>query len=346
MKSLLLYFDGLALILPKRQMEAVVNSDPILAQPLLERGLLQNFDPEFWMTGAIAKQIRSIVDSLVSDRERVRGWDKHQIGLTLVAQHFVAPSEPLGSVLRVMRKRRLITKYKGDYLVELPPYNRQAILAALALAAKASLRSVDIQPVTYDRKPIWGGYCEPLEPFLTMLTYAGMPSSSTRVLPDVDGYGPAFTIRDPAARRGYWTGCLLSGDLLQAGVDLSSVPLDEVLDFRVQHGAQFRAYARDLRRVVTDLEAATHTERINILREREEILADQAAELRAVGRSAFGRSMALALSLAGAAWTVKHGDPIAAILSSAAAVAGFSGPRSSVSAYTYLFGAHELGSRY
>ena len=43
-KSLLLFFDGIALALPRKTAEQFIDSDPILARPLSDRGLLQNFD--------------------------------------------------------------------------------------------------------------------------------------------------------------------------------------------------------------------------------------------------------------------------------------------------------------
>src|SRR5689334_22738116 len=42
-KSLLLFFDGIALTLPETEMEQLIEFDPVLAQPLAEQGLLQNF---------------------------------------------------------------------------------------------------------------------------------------------------------------------------------------------------------------------------------------------------------------------------------------------------------------
>lgn len=48
-KSLLLFFDGIALALPPHTAEAAINQDPVLAQPLAEAGLLRNFPPELWL---------------------------------------------------------------------------------------------------------------------------------------------------------------------------------------------------------------------------------------------------------------------------------------------------------
>jgi hypothetical protein len=51
------------------------------------------------------------------------------------------------------------------------------------------------------------------------------------------------------------TGHVVTFDLEQVTLDLSPIPLDEVLDFRSQHGTEYRAYARNLRQFVRDLAA-------------------------------------------------------------------------------------------
>ena len=40
---------------------------------------------------------------------------------------------------------------------------------------------------------------------------------------------------------------IITADIRNMGLNLSAVPLDEVLDFRKQYGAEFRSYVRDLR---------------------------------------------------------------------------------------------------
>jgi hypothetical protein len=46
MKAFLLFFDGIALALPADLAIQVIDHDPVLAQPLLDRGLLINLAPE------------------------------------------------------------------------------------------------------------------------------------------------------------------------------------------------------------------------------------------------------------------------------------------------------------
>jgi hypothetical protein len=127
-------------------------------------------------------------------------------------------------------------------------------------------------------------------------------------------------------------------DLHDVGIDLSLVPLDEVLAFRDEYGYHFRAYARSLRQFLEDFINTSAHEFESALRDREEQIADEAADLDRRSRQAFGRKGAtISLSLAGAAWTAIHGDPIGALLAATAAAAGLRREEAAVTAYSYLF---------
>jgi len=89
--------------------------------------------------------------------------------------------------------------------------------------------------------------------------------------------------------------------------------LDEVLDFRRQHGAQHRAYARDLRQFVRDLASLDHHARDQAFADRREALADTADQLRRLARTSWRRPLAtFGLGIAGSAVALAHGNPIAA----------------------------------
>jgi hypothetical protein len=83
-------------------------------------------------------------------------------------------------------------------------------------------------------------------------------------------------------------GNVVAFDLNTVGVDLGAVPIDEVLDCRNQHRAQYRAEIDDL-----------------------------AGDLRRRSRKAWGQPASFALSIAGAAWTGISGDPLGALLAEA-----------------------------
>jgi hypothetical protein len=90
-------------------------------------------------------------------------------------------------------------------------------------------------------------------------------------------------------------GFVLSSDLKDVGIDLTRVPLDEVLDYRSQHGERYRAYARTLREFAVDLASASPESRERMVRDRTEEIADFATELRAARRSFARPGVAFAL---------------------------------------------------
>lgn len=75
-------------------------------------------------------------------------------------------------------------------------------------------------------------------------------------------------------------GHVVALDLEQVNMDLGPVPLDEVLAFSPQHGAEHRAYARNLRQFVPDVASLDHNELTRLVSK------EQLMSLRRVDRTA------------------------------------------------------------
>ena len=135
---------------------------------------------------------------------------------------------------------------------------------------------------------------------------------------------------------------IVTGDLVQIGLDLSAVPLDEVLDFRSKHGSEYRTYSHDVRKFVLELSLTDEADRHSALMDRRAELDDRAEQLRKLGRTAFARqTISFGFGVAGAAWTLVHGDPWGAAFAAGAAMAGLTGPDSEPigAGYTYILRA-------
>ncbi|MFD7411807.1 hypothetical protein [Kitasatospora purpeofusca] len=132
-------------------------------------------------------------------------------------------------------------------------------------------------------------------------------------------------------------------DLEDVGIDLSPVPLDEILDFKDRYGDDYKRYARELRVFVRALEGTDHpAARKQLLNDRKESLADQAAALRRA-RRAWGRPLAsLALAGMGAAWTLHQPDLVGALINLSRAASGFTAPPRQHTPFTYLLEARRL----
>ena len=135
---------------------------------------------------------------------------------------------------------------------------------------------------------------------------------------------------------------IVVGDLVQIGIDLSAVPLDEVLDFRSKYSSEYRRYSNDVRMFVLDLSLMNEADRHSALINRRAELVDRAEQLRKTGRTAFARqAISFGFGFAGAAWTLAHGDPWGAAFATAAASAGLTrqDPEPIGASYTYILRA-------
>jgi hypothetical protein len=133
---------------------------------------------------------------------------------------------------------------------------------------------------------------------------------------------------------------VISADLNTVGVDLGTVPIDEVLDFREQNYVAHKRYRQSVRRLVGQLSQMQPRERRSSLEERHAELDDLASDLKRLSRAAWKRPASFALGLTGAAWTAVRGDPIGAVLAAAGVALGAgstAGPR--LGAFSYLFSA-------
>ncbi|MEU5771502.1 hypothetical protein ABZ782_36950 [Streptomyces asoensis] len=270
LKNLLLFFDGFALLLPEDHFQAAVNHEAELAHPLQEAGLLHNFEPRTWLDANTAQIIRR-----AAMRSRPAGLSPgsttigHLSGSSSISMGHMAADRPATDhiVDEMLRMGTIIRRRPdlGPDMVDMPMRARAAVLLTLGLAAQRKVASHRIHLV--------GGL-----------------SQATREQGDPLPQGQALAKAERIGR-------LLHQDALNIGVDLSETPLNEILDYRHEHGEAYRAYARDLREFVGDLEAAEPIDRPRMLHERSESIADHAAKLRRA-RRAWGRPVtALAVQL-------------------------------------------------
>jgi hypothetical protein len=313
MKTLLLFFDGVALLVPDYMRDRPLLSDPGLAQPLDEQGLLHRLSPE----DLVGQETAEALTQLLEDLLKAGAFDSLDPNTAFqeLSHSRLGGAADAGLtelVLEQLRARGLARDTQDGVSIPLHPAVRALVLVVLPQLL---------------RKPAEGaGYA--LQPATTH-------SRTVRALLDTLDLGPMPT-----------AGHLVALDLEQVTLDLSTVPLDEVLDFRRQHGDEYRAYARDLRRFVRELSVMEMEERDEAFMDRRETLADHADQLRRVARHAWRRPLAtFGLGIAGSAVSATHGNLIGAGLSAAAAVIGLRRQADPASAYTYLFRAQDRLAR-
>ena len=135
---------------------------------------------------------------------------------------------------------------------------------------------------------------------------------------------------------------VITFDMNTVGVDLGSVPIEEVLAFRGEHYSEHRNYTLCVRKFVRELSCMESKERDQAFEARQEELESIASDLRKLSRRAWKKSASFGLSLGGAA--LSTGNPWGTVIAAAGALVGLGGSdKVKTDVYSYLFTAR---SRY
>ncbi|HXG26527.1 MAG TPA: hypothetical protein VNL94_06720 [Candidatus Binatia bacterium] len=311
LKSLLLFFDRIAILLPRYMHGREILADPVFAGPLERQGLLEVLEPETFVDKEVAEALRESVLGLI-EAGAFDGLDKkvYYQELSYSRMGWSADVDLGKSLVKVLAKRGLAKKSEDGVSVPLHPKVRTTILVLISQLARGRGRrlGLDLHPVTSDRSAASG-----------MVETLGLPTA-------------------PSA------GHVVTLDLEAVGVDLSTVPLDEVIGFRDQHAAEFRAYARKLRELVAALSPLDQADRDRLLADRREEMADEAHSLRKTAMRAWQTAQPVAsvgLGVVGATWAVQEGNLGWAALNLALGIVGAALPQSEVGAYSYLYSVRD-----
>jgi hypothetical protein len=306
-KTLLLFFDGVALLVPEYMQDKPFRNDPVMAEPLQERGLLHVLEPETFIDQASTEHLTEIlVDLLTSGAfDRLERSSRfHQLSYSRLGG--MADAELAEMVLAALQERGLAGASEDGVSIPMHPVVRATVLVLLAqiLREPGHRHGLALQPVT-DRQELING-------LMTTLRLPQLPSA----------------------------GRVIALDREQVSLNLASVPLDDVLEFRAAHGREHRAYMRNLRRFVAELAGLDEQARQRALVDRREELADAADDLRRLARTYWRKPLAgFGLGVAGATWAAHQGDFPAALLQLGAGLLGLQGLPDTGSAYSYLFTA-------
>lgn len=309
-KTLLLFFDQIAILRPRYMSGIERLSDPVLAGPLLDLDILRVLEPEVFVDQQMTEDLATAVVSLLTDGA-FDGLDRNTHFQELSSSRVGWGADVgLASMLtEELIGRGLARSTQDGVSIPMHPEVRTTILVMLAQLARAAGRrqGLDLHPTT--------SQAQPTQALVKTLSRSQMPSA----------------------------GHLVALDLEAVTLDLAMVPLDELLDFRARHANEYRAYARELRQMLTQLGPLSEDERRGLLQDRQEELAERAFNLHRTSRTlqrpgALGLA-SVSLGLAGAAWElVKNHDPVSAALALAAGTVALI-PSPTVDAYSYVIHA-------
>ena len=217
-----------------------------------------------------------------------------------------ADVELAGSLVEELRKRGLARSSEDGVSIPLHPVVRTTILVILGQLARGAgeRRGLTLHPAS--DSPIAAS------DLVSTLSRELMPSCDNVVMLDLE----------------------------PVSLDLSLIPLDDVLQIREEHRDAHREYMRSLRGFMVELgQINDPIEREAVLLRRRQEIADMAHEnRRSIGRSV-GKSLASwSLGIVGGVWSAATGDVFGAAVGTLGLVAGLVPvPSSAVGAYSYLF---------
>jgi hypothetical protein len=309
MKQMLFFFDGVAMSLPRKYFEMSVEQSPVLAQPLLERGLLINADPAEVLDSTTSDTLTEAVQEVA---DALDGLSKRGVGIA--RSHLVSPRSASGSkAIENMIRRGIIERpfnHLEDDLVYVSAEMRVAVLYLYAQALHTSTNKRDQGP-TIDPVGRSSYWARPDKKFIASLSVAARADR----LSSFDD----------------------TTEEIEIPLDLSKATLDDILEFREANASDLRHYLKTLKAYAHELAESENPEAVR--KERAQEIEDYNANLRSKTRHSKSRAvMSFGISAMGATWTLKTGDPGGAIFALLSAAAGI--PRNEaaheITSYSYL----------
>ena len=306
-KSLLLFFDELAILLPQYMHGHHQVADPSMVMPLEERGLLRVLEPNDWIDEETAESLAEIVNGLLTSGafdglpENV-GF--HELSYSRMGHGIDV--ELAETLVENLAAEGLALPSEDGVSIPLHPTVRTAILVILGQLSRASgeRKGHNVHPATNNLHAV--------EELLQTLSREPMPSAAK----------------------------VITLDLEPVSFDLGPVPLEEVLDFREEHRLSHRAHVRDLRRFMVELADIDEPGvRERVLVERRQEIADAAHGLQRSTRPSLGKNLAsFGFGIAGAAWGLAAGDPLGFAFTAGGITAALvPGKPAPAAAYSYVF---------
>lgn len=307
-KNLVLFFDGIALLVPEYMKERPEQIDRPIVVGLRERGLLEIIEPEKAVdksaTERLARAMIDIIASGVLDELSREETAFHAISMSRLGSY--GEQSLYEMIFKELKQRGLAKESEDNVSIPMHPKVRSLVLILLSqiLRPYGNTISANLSPATD-----LGSMVRALSELLSLRT-------------------------EPVA------GNVIEFDLNTVSVDLGAVPFDEVLDFRKQNLDAHKRYMLSVRKFAMELSGMPEEELELAFEIRQTELNDLANDLRQRGRKSWRKPASFALSLAGTALSPLN-LAIGATLTTAASLIGSGGPReTNPGVYSYLFSAH------
>jgi len=308
-KNLILFFDGVALLVPEYMKDMPRMLDPAIVAGLQQHNLLHVLQPETVVdataTAQLAGAMREIIESGRLDSLDPES-DFYELSMSRLG--YFGNADLASALFKELKKRGLAKETEDGRSIPMHTNVRSLVLVLLSqiLRSCGPKMGAELSPVT-DRPRVVAALSEML---------------SQKVIAT--------------------TGSVIAFDMSIVSVDVGSVPINEVLSFRRENLAAYRRYSLSIRRFAQELSKMSDSERVDAFDLRQSELNDLSADLRKRASKAWKKPAALALSLTGAAVSLAAGHPLAAALSLSSAALGYTpASKPEMGAYSYLFRASQ-----
>jgi hypothetical protein len=306
-KSLLLFFDGVGLLVPEYKQQDLEMLAPELVGPLREKGLLHYLIADKVVDKEATQALESILMSLITNGAfDVLKKDNSFEAISMSRLGYDGDHELAEKMHAALKERGLAKDSEDSVSIPLHPTIRYLILTLLAqiLRPKGIASGLALSPTT-DR----------FEVAQALTKFLNLPQLSSA------GHVVAF-------------------DLQHVSVDLAAVPLNEVLGFRTTYRREHREYMESIRRFSQELSQMPEHERAKAFADRKAKLQDLRNDLEKIAWAAWRKPLSFGLAIAGGFWTVHTGDTIGGLLvGTGALVGGIDAPANQVGAFNFIFSA-------
>ncbi len=310
-KNLILFFDGLALLIPEYMADHSDLDDLAIIQGLKEHDLFTVIRPESTVdkdaTAKLAEALTDVIASGALDDLTKDGTDFHELSMSRLG--YAGDRELAQMIFEELKSRNLARDSQDGVSIPMHPVVRSLVLVLLAqiLRPCGASQGIELSPATDHPRLI--------KALTELLSLPQAPS----------------------------VGNVVSFDMGVVGTDLSSVDIAEVLAFRDENRDLHRNYVLSVRRFVRELSLMEEEERSATFQTRQQEIDDIANDIRKLSRAAWKTPASFTLGIAGAAWTLYSGDILGAVLAGGGALLGLSGSEGvDAGAYSYLFNARSM----
>jgi hypothetical protein len=310
-KNLILFFDGIALLVPNYMKDRPEEIDPAIVVGLREYGLLEIIEPELAVNKAATEKLVPALAEIVASG-MLDGLAKHETAfheLSMSRLGYFGDRKLAEQIFQELKKRGLAKDSEDTVSIPMHPIVRSLVLVLLA---------------------------QILRPYGSQIGARLNPATDNPKL--VDALAEVL-----GANAGASAGQVVAFDLNTVGADLGPIPLGEVLAFRRENLEAHRRYMLSARKFAYELSRMSADEQRVALELREVELADLASDLRKRSRKAWKKPSSFALSLVAAALSAAA-SPLTALLRAASVISGYDrAGKVDAGSYSYLFRAQ---SRY